>query len=101
MSPTRGGACRCFDYVEGPGRDTVCMLLIETVEAVENIEAICAVPGVDCIVLAPFDLSTALGISGQIDHPKMKAASSKIEAAAHAAAMPLGGAALTLPGPKR
>ena len=87
-----------FDYVEGPGHDTVCMLLIETAEAVENIEAICAVPGVDCIVLAPFDLSTALGISGQIDHPEMKAASSKIEAAAHAAAMPMGGVALSRAG---
>jgi len=40
------------------------MLLIETVEAVKNIDEICAASGIDCLVLAPFDLSTALGISG-------------------------------------
>lgn len=84
-----------FDYVGGPGRQTVCMLLIETIEAVENIEAICAVPGIDCMVVAPFDLSTALGISGQLDHPKMRDATARIERAVLAAGIPLGGAGLT------
>jgi 4-hydroxy-2-oxoheptanedioate aldolase len=84
-----------FDYAAGPGRETVCMLLIETVEAVENIGKICAVDGVDCIVLAPFDLSTELGVSGQLDHPKMKAAAAKIEAAVFGAGIPLGTAGFT------
>ena len=84
-----------FDYVHGPGQDTVCMLLIETVEAVENIDEICAVPGIDCLVLAPFDFSTALGISGQLSHPKMQAATARIEAAVLKAGIPLGGAAFT------
>jgi 4-hydroxy-2-oxoheptanedioate aldolase len=84
-----------FDYVQGPGQQTVCMLLIETVEAVENIEKICAVPGIDCVVLAPFDLSTALGISGQLSHPKMQAATARIEAAVLKAGIPLGGVGLT------
>src|SRR5690348_839951 len=43
-----------FDYASGPGRDTICMLLIETIEALENIDKICAVEGIDCIILAPF-----------------------------------------------
>jgi 4-hydroxy-2-oxoheptanedioate aldolase len=47
--------------------------------------------------LAPFDLSTALGVSGQIEHPKMQAASARIEAAVHAAGIPLGGAAFSQP----
>jgi len=52
----------------------VCCLLIETVEAVTNIDEILAVEGVDFVVLATFDLSTTLGISGQFTHPDFLAA---------------------------
>ena len=45
-------------------------------------------------MLAAFDLSTTLGISGQFDHPDFIAAQTKIEAAALAAGRPLGGVAL-------
>jgi len=72
----------------------ICCLLIETVEAVENIDAICAVEGVDCLVLAPFDLSTNLGISGQFTHPDFIAAAARVEHAARAAGLPIGGNAL-------
>lgn len=84
-----------FDYVTGPGQETVCMLLIETVDAVENIDQICEVEGIDCMILAPFDLSTELGVSGQLDHPKMKAAVKRIEAAVLKAKIPLGGVGFT------
>ena len=80
-----------FDYTQGPGQETVCMLLIETVDAVENIDAICAVEGIDCMVLAPFDLSTELGVSGQIGHPRMKEAMARVEATVLKAKIPLGG----------
>jgi len=65
-------------------------LLIETRDAIENIEEICAVDGIDLIVPAQFDLSTDLGISGQFDHPDMIAAVTKVEDAAHAAGIALG-----------
>lgn len=74
-----------------------CCLLVETREAVEHIEEICAVPGIDLLVPAQFDLSTDLGITGQFDHPDFLAALSKVEAAAQAAGIPLGNAALSAP----
>lgn len=74
---------------------SICCLLAETVEAVENIEAICAVPGIDLIVPAQFDLSVALGVPGQFDHPDMIAAIDRIDAAAKAAGIPLGGVGLS------
>ena len=74
-----------------------CCLLVETREAVEHIEEICAVPGIDLLVPAQFDLSTDLGITGQFDHPDFLAALSKVEAAAQAAGIPLGNAALNAP----
>ncbi len=71
-----------------------CCLLVETADAVENIEEICAVEGIDLLVPAMFDLSTDLGLMGQFDHPDLLAAMAKVEAAAKAANIPLGNAAL-------
>lgn len=72
----------------------VCCLLVETVESVANIEEICAVEGIDLLIPAQFDLSTALGIPGQFDHPEFRTAIERVEAAAKAANIPLGQAAL-------
>jgi 4-hydroxy-2-oxoheptanedioate aldolase len=83
------------EYAAGPARDTVCMLLLETREAVENIDAICAVEGIDCMVVAPFDLSTELGVQGQMDHPTMREAVKHLEDAVLKAKIPLGGVGLT------
>ena len=84
-----------FDYLAGPGQQTVCMLLLETRDAVENIDAICAVEGIDCVILAQFDLSTELGVSGQLEHPKMLEATKRIEEAVLKANIPLGGVGFT------
>ena len=84
-----------FEYTAGPARDTVCMLLLETRDALENIDAICAVEGIDCVVIAPFDLSTELGVSGQLDHPTMHQAVKRIEDAVLKAKIPLGGVGFT------
>ena len=73
----------------------ICCLLVETKEAVANIEEICAVEGVDFIVAAPFDLSTDLGIPGQFDHPDYTSALEKIERACEEANIPIGGVALS------
>jgi 4-hydroxy-2-oxoheptanedioate aldolase len=71
------------------------MLLIETRAAVENIEAICKVEGVDCIVVGAFDLSTDMGISGRFDAPEMREAIGHVERVVLEAGLPLGAAALT------
>jgi len=83
------------DYIAGFNRRVVCMLLAETREAVENIEEIAAVPGVDLIVPARFDLSAAYGVPGQTDHPDVQAATDRIEAACTAAGLPLSGVVRT------
>lgn len=72
-----------------------CCLLVETVKGVENIEKICAVPGIDIIIPAAFDLSTSLGIPGQFEAPAFLEALATIEAAAQAAGIPMGGNAFS------
>jgi len=83
-----------LDYREKIDGSRICVLLVETRDAVENIEEICAVPGIDLLVPAAFDLSTDMGVSGQFDHPDVVDAFQRIEAAANAAGIPLGNAAL-------
>lgn len=73
----------------------VCMLLIETADAVANIDAILAVDGIDIVVPALFDLSTDLGRPGQFDHPEVVAAIEAVERAADSAGVPRGVVALS------
>jgi 4-hydroxy-2-oxoheptanedioate aldolase len=80
-----------MEYLPTFGDKIVCCLLIETADALENIDAIFAVDGVDMAFVAPFDLSTSLGISGQFGNPIFIDAVRKIEAAAKKADIPLGG----------
>ncbi|WP_425046529.1 HpcH/HpaI aldolase family protein [Primorskyibacter sp. S87] len=84
-------------YPAAIGPELVCCLLVETADAVENIEEICAVPGIDLLVPAQFDLSTDLGVMGQFDHPEFQAALARVESAAKAAGLPLGNAAMAKP----
>ncbi len=83
-----------MDYMKMANGNLACCLLAETCDAVENIGAICAVPGVDLILPAQFDLSVDLGIPGQFDHPLFLETIGRIEAAAHAANIPLANVAL-------
>lgn len=56
--------------------------LIETAEGVENIEAIAALDGVDCIWIGHFDLSVSLGVPGEFDNPVFTAAVERVYRAA-------------------
>jgi 4-hydroxy-2-oxoheptanedioate aldolase len=84
-----------FGYLPERGDEAVCMLMIETRAAVENIEAICGVEGIDCMVIGAFDLSTELGVSGRFDAPEMREAVAHLERVILEAGIPLGAAALT------
>ncbi|MFT6944011.1 MAG: 4-hydroxy-2-oxoheptanedioate aldolase [Yoonia sp.] len=83
-----------LDYKDAVDGTLACVLLVETADAIENIEEIVAVPGIDLLIPAQFDLSTDLGISGQFDHPDFKAAIAKVEKVAAKAGIPLGNVAL-------
>lgn len=65
-----------------------CILLIETRSAIDNIDAICAVPGISTLVLAGLDLSVDLGCPGRFDAPEFLTAVDKFERATTAANIP-------------
>ena len=74
------GAPRASHYGRVQGyahrnHEEICVLVqVETQTALNNIEAIAAVDGVDGIFIGPADLSASLGYIGQPDHPVVRAA---------------------------
>ena len=59
------------DYVANANDDSLLIVQIEHKDAVENIEEILSVPGIDGTFIGPYDLSMSLGVPGQLDHPKV------------------------------
>jgi len=57
---------------------TMVIPMIETLEAVEDVDAIAAVPGVDSLMVGTNDLTAEFGIPGQYDDPKIHQAYLKI-----------------------
>lgn len=54
--------------------DVVIALMIEKKQAVENLEAMLSVPGVDMVQFGPADYSNSIGLTGQFTHPQVKEA---------------------------
>jgi 2-keto-3-deoxy-L-rhamnonate aldolase RhmA len=69
--------------------DLTIMLQCEHVDAVENIDAICAVDGIDAIFIGPNDLAASAGFLEHLDAPEVLKLLGRIEVAANAANMPL------------
>jgi 4-hydroxy-2-oxoheptanedioate aldolase len=62
------------DYLQ-TAADEICVVVqIETAQALNNIEAIAAVPGVDAVFVGPADLAASLGHLGDAQHPAVQAA---------------------------
>ena len=52
-------------------QDTVVILQAEGQKAIDNLDEILSVDGVDIVFVGPYDLSASLGIIGQITHPRV------------------------------
>ncbi|WP_011300395.1 4-hydroxy-2-oxoheptanedioate aldolase [Cupriavidus necator] len=62
------------DYLD-VADDEICLLVqAETVTALKNLEAICAVEGVDGVFIGPADLAASMGYRGKPGHPEVQAA---------------------------
>lgn len=65
--------------------ETLLIPQCETVGALESIEEITALDGVDGIFVGPFDLSISMGIPGEFENPVFQAAIDRIVKACHEA----------------
>jgi 2-keto-3-deoxy-L-rhamnonate aldolase RhmA len=64
--------------------NTLLIVMVESAAALENVEEIAAVPGVDVVHIGSSDLSADLGFPGQNTHPQVIAAIERVVAACRA-----------------
>lgn len=65
-------------YTRFANEQTLVVVQVETAAAVEALPEIVKVDGVDVIFVGPADLSQSLGVTGQVQHPKMQQAMDRI-----------------------
>ena len=68
-------------FSQEANRENLVIVQIESKQAVECVDEIVSVPGVDIALIGPGDLSQSLGITLKMDHPDMVAAIEKVIAA--------------------
>lgn len=70
------------DYLQHANCETLVIIQLEHQQAIDQAEAIAAVPGVDMLMLGPADFSILSGIPFQFDHPRIAAAMKAVATAA-------------------
>jgi 4-hydroxy-2-oxoheptanedioate aldolase len=63
---------RVADYARRAHEEICLLVQVETQRALDSIEAICAIDGVDGVFIGPADLHASLGYPGEIANPKVK-----------------------------
>jgi 2-keto-3-deoxy-L-rhamnonate aldolase RhmA len=84
------GFTRYVDYFARANDEIALILQIESREALDDLEGICGVPGVDAVFIGPADLAASLGHRGNPGHAEVQAAISKAIVISKAAGKPIG-----------
>ena len=66
------------EYLEKRNANTICIIGIESVPAIENLNNILDIDGIDAIFVGPNDLSISLGVPNEYEHPIYEEALEKI-----------------------
>jgi 2-dehydro-3-deoxyglucarate aldolase len=79
-----------FDAYREEATQPFVVAQIEHIRAVHDLDAILTVPGLDAIIIGPYDLSASMGITAQFDHPDYLLAMEKIKTSCQRMGKPLG-----------
>jgi len=78
------------DYLKIANDNVVVCVQIESPRAVDNVEAICHVEGIDSVFIGPSDLAASYGFLGNPNHPEVQAAMQTVVKRAKACGVPVG-----------
>lgn len=77
LTRAQGYGANFFEYKDRLTRDALIVVIIEHIEAVDQLEEILSVDGVDASMIGPYDLSGSLGYPGEYDRSEVKQAIEK------------------------
>jgi len=78
------------DYMETANDRIAVIVQAEHIDAVNNIDQIVEVDGIDAVFIGPYDLSASMGLMGQVDHPEVVEAIDRVGRACQQRGIPLG-----------
>jgi 2-keto-3-deoxy-L-rhamnonate aldolase RhmA len=78
------------EYVATANEEITVVVQAEHIEAVRHIDTIAAVPGIDAVLVGPYDLSASLGKLGQVNDPEVRVAIDRVTEACLKAGIRLG-----------
>jgi 2-keto-3-deoxy-L-rhamnonate aldolase RhmA len=90
LARAHGYGMQFKEYVASANDEIAVVVQAEHAQAVENIEAIVHVPGVDAVLLGPYDLAASLGKMGAVADPLVLEAIGHVTTTCRNAGMPLG-----------
>lgn len=70
------------EYLRRSNQEQLIIMQIEHIEAVEKVDSIVAVDGLDVVFVGANDLSASMGLLGQADHPRVEEAIAQVLASA-------------------
>ncbi len=90
VARAQGYGLHLSEYVSTANERTAVVVQAEHIEAVRNIEAIVRVPGIDAVLVGPYDLSASMGKPGQVDDVEVRQAIDRVTTACRDAGVRLG-----------
>lgn len=93
LPQTRFATLPVTETVELVNRETMVVVMIETVEGLRNVDEIASVAGVDALLVGCTDMAAELGVTGQLGHARVREAIDMTAAAccAHGKFLGVGG----------
>jgi 2-keto-3-deoxy-L-rhamnonate aldolase RhmA len=90
ISRAHGYGAHFEEYLKQANQDTALIIQVEHIDAVNNIEEILDVEGLDAVFIGPYDLSASMQKPGQIDDPDVVKAITHAREAIMARNIPVG-----------
>jgi 2-dehydro-3-deoxyglucarate aldolase len=81
LARAQGYGARFQEYRRWLEDNAIVVVMIEHIDAVNAIDSILSVPGVDAYIIGPYDLSGSMGRPGELDYPEVQSAIKRVHEA--------------------
>lgn len=99
LARAQGYGARFQEYRHWLEDNAIIVAMIEHIDAVNEIDSILSVPGIDAYIIGPYDLSGSMGRPGELDYPDVQSAIEKVREAGRRLGKP-GGIHVVEPDPE-